>query len=41
VGGPLDGDRVGDRGWFWRPLVPGWAGTYERNGAVYRWRADT
>ena len=49
IGGPADGERVRDRGMFWvlpaqlnedGEVVPGSAGTYVRDGAVYRWEPD-
>ena len=46
LGGPADGERIRDRGMFWMVVaridedgepVPGSAGTYVRDGMVYRW----
>jgi hypothetical protein len=40
-GGPLDGQGLNPgRGWFIRPMVAGWTGTYVRNGSEYRWEPD-
>lgn len=51
LGGPHDGERVLDRGVFWRvllnvdsaathPIRPGSSGTYVQRGGVYQWEPD-
>lgn len=49
LGGPHDGERVRDRGMFWRVIatlspdgepVPGSAGTYVQRDGAYRWEPD-
>ena len=50
-GGPADGQRVRDRGLFWRvvgtvdpehpaTVIPGSAGTYTLRQGEYRWEPD-
>ena len=39
VGGPLDGDTVGDRGEWFQPITG--AGLYVRQGDSYLWRPHT
>lgn len=49
LGGPQDGERVLDRGVFWRVLgrvdatgrvIPGSAGLYVERDGAYRWEPD-
>jgi hypothetical protein len=50
LGGPSDGQRIPDRGMFWRimgtvdpatgKVRPGSSGTYVQRGGVYQWEPD-